>query len=251
MNNTEDVIPVPREVSLDAVFQAAMVNQQPRPMEELREYAWRHEIQERLEASRIPSRYRYELREWVNQKQRAAYNVCVQRFTGCGAIIALVGERGGGKTTIASQLIIARAWQDWQRLEIDKEPGFLWRLTPYRKMSDLISRFKPLYADFGSLDMDTLISGRTSFCSDNSLVIIDELHDCEDQKMKDRVLTDMLDRLYSEMNDVLIISNQTVKAFNDSISDSVKSRISEHGLIYPCQWGSFRDGPLKEHARHA
>lgn len=227
----------------------AIGRSKPRTDEELRGYAWRHEIRERLEASRIPERYRYELREWIQPKQKAVYDSCRRTFTGTGAIIALVGTRGVGKTTIASQLIIARAWEDHQRLDAG-EPGFLWRLTPYRKMSDLISRFKALYADFGSLDMDTLISARASYCSDTTLAIIDELHDCEDQRMKDRVLTDILDRRYSEMNDTLLIDNQTDEAFRKSVSDSVLSRITEHGLIIPCNWGSFRD-ELRQHARHA
>jgi len=214
--------------------------------EQLREYAWKHQLSEKLELSRIPSRYRYEVKEW-NPAQKGVFNICKTAFTGTGAIIALVGERGTGKTTLAAQLIINRLWEDWERLE-SGEVAFLWRNVPYRKMSDLIARFKPLYGDFGSLDMDTLINARSSYCGDNTLAIIDELHDCEDQKMKDRILTDILDRRYSEMNDTLLISNQTVKAFNQSVSDSVRSRICEHGRIIECVWESFRENGTAKNA---
>ncbi len=147
-------------------------------------------------------------------------------FQGKGSIIALVGVRGAGKTTIAGQLIRMMATAGW--------------IAPYRKMVDLISAYKVLYGDMGGIRTEWTERDRDWFCT-RKLAVIDELHECEESRLKNRVLTDVLDRRYSHHRDTLIISNQTPEEFMDCTTDSVLSRISEHGTIIPCEWDSWRE----------
>lgn len=252
----EDVPPEPQDAPDDTAavtdaFSRLFASIQPATDEQIRARAWREEIAPRLKVADLPPRYRYQLAAWDCAPQEAVFRECRRRFTGCGSIVALVGQRGTGKTTIAAQLIIAAAWDDWAAVnDTERAEGTYWRYTPYRKLADLIARFKALYADFGSTETEQLLTCRESYCA-APLAVIDELHDCEDMRMKDRVLTDMLDRRYSRMRDTLLISNQTMDEFRATTSDSVLSRISEHGCIVPCEWGSWREGDRKQKARHA
>jgi DNA replication protein DnaC len=213
--------------------------------QQLRDYAWKTEISEQLQRNRIPERYRYEVKEWPEPKQLAVGKDVNKILKGNGAIVALVGPRGLGKTVLSIQIVIKRIWR-WKDTNMGYRP-YPW--MPYRKLSDLMGRYKPLYADFGSIGMDELESARKALVG-APLLIIDEVGDYDDSKIRQRLLSDLLDRRYSALTDTLLISNQEPEAFAASVGQSVVSRISECGAIIPCNWPSFRTD-LKEQARHA
>lgn len=212
---------------------------------ELRDYAWRTEIAEQLIRNRIPERYRYEVREWPEPKQFEVAKDVNKLLKGNGSIVALTGQRGTGKTTLVIQIIIKRLWI-WKDRYFGYKP-YPW--MPYRKLSDLIARYKPLYADFGSIGMDELESARNALVG-APLLIIDEVGDYDESKIRQRLLADLLDRRYSALTDTLLISNQEPEAFAASVGQSVVSRISECGAIIPCSWPSFRT-ERKDQALHA
>lgn len=202
-----------------------------RPAEEIAAWEWRHDIVPRLEASGIEPRFHRNITDWRNPDQQEVYESVCAAIQRKGAIIAMVGLRGTGKTTIAAQLVVDRA------MNPDLPP---WeRQPPYRKMVALVNRFKAFYADFGSINGEALAESRESYCN-TPFAIIDELHECDDQKMKTRVLTDLLDLRYARMNDTVLISNQTPEEFCKTTSDSILSRLSEHGMIIKCEWESWR-----------
>lgn len=211
--------------------------------EESREYDWRNSISPRLEACGFEDRFRRQIKDWKIPEQHRIYAKCFERLTGCGSIIALIGERGTGKTTIAAQIAVARTWAWWdygaapdeQRSDL-REPRDIPR---YVKMCDVIAALKPIYADFGTTIMDDILAARERLCR-MDLLIIDEIHACDDQRMKDRVLTDVIDRRYAKLRDTVIISNQTRKDFLATTNDSVMSRIHEHGMIIECTWKPWR-----------
>ncbi|MEY2511975.1 MAG: IstB-like binding protein [Verrucomicrobiota bacterium] len=208
-----------------------LANFVPKSEDEMREWRWENEIVPHLRASQLPERFWFRATKW-KPDQKATYDETRELITGTGAIVALVGDRGMGKTTIAAQLMIERA-MDETLLPWHRRP-------PYRKLAKLIAFFKPIFSDFGSRDAETLIRRHESLCKDHPLLVIDELHDCEDQKVKQRLLTDTLDKRYANMVDTIVISNQTPEQFCETTSDSVLSRIKEHGRIIHCTWESWR-----------
>lgn len=205
---------------------------QPRSDAEMQEYIWKKETLPRMKAAGLDVRFCRREDFKSNLQQRQVYRRVWAACCGVGAIMALVGPRGTGKTTIAAQLIRSRA-------ECESLPPWD-RQPPYRKLWDLIARYKPLYGDFGTIDTESLTAARETYV-DFALHIIDEIHECDDMKMKDRILTDIIDRCYSRRRDVILISNQTPEEFHKTTSDSILSRIAEHGDVIECNWASFRD----------
>lgn len=204
---------------------------------EIRDYEWRTTILEHLCGSQLPPGFHIDRKGWTCKPQEKTYRLVSSLITGNktkGAIIVLAGPRGTGKTSIAAQIIIDRAWNE------DLLPWH--RRPPYRKAQKLVNKFKPLYSDFGSIDTESLNASLDSLCKDfHPLVIIDEVNECDDIRVQDRILTDLLDRRYSYMVDTILISNKTAKDFKATTNDSVLSRISETGRIIACEWASFRD----------
>lgn len=205
--------------------------------EQLRDYAWKTTIREQLIRNRIPERYMVEIKDWPEPRQLAVLERCEKMLNNTGAIVCLAGPRGTGKTSIACQLIIRSVLIEWEF----SVALFPW--MPYRKLSDLLARYKPLYAEFGSIGMDELESARNTLCK-APLLVIDECGDFDDSKLRHRLLQDLLDRRYSNLVDTLLLSNQSPKAFRTSVGESVMSRINEHGGIIECTWESFRDKNL-------
>ena len=211
----------------------AMHKQPERTSEEMDRWEWKNEIIPRLRASGIDERYHSDKTgEWRCEPQERVFKLCLRLCAGKGAIVALTGARGTGKTTIASQMILDRA-RNTELPPWDRQP-------PYRKLSDIVTRYKPLYADFGSVNTDDLCAARDWYCRSLSLAIIDEIHECKDTKYGERILTDILDRRYAARKDTILISNEKTSDFEANHSDSIQSRISEHGRIIECNWQSWR-----------
>lgn len=176
----------------------------------------------------------------MHPKQQNTFAAMRSHLTGRGAIVALVGERGLGKTTLCAQFAIEKAWRNYE--ESMKEAGqpVVIQHVIYKKCAKLIARYKSLYADSGSIETEVLLESMDRLCRDQEFLVIDEVHDCDDQKMKLRVLTDLIDRRYSNCRDTVLIANQTGQDFAATIGDSILSRLGEHGAILACNWPSYR-----------
>lgn len=226
-------------------LKATLATAKPISGHEEREHLLRTSIYPRLAACGWEKRFFTEhLGDWGCAEQLAKFARCQQLFAGHGAIVALVGPRGVGKTTIGFQLALHRLRADWLRMlgeRSDECRGVTLRMTPYRKLTDLIARFKALYADFGTTDPEKLAASRDALCRDDSLLVMDEVHECSELRAAPRMLTDILDRRYAAKRDTLLITNQTAQEFSDTIGDSIYSRLTEHGAILRCEWKSWRE----------
>jgi len=207
------------------------------------QWDWNNLIVPKLKGLGFDHRFHQELS--LTEPQLAVKAQCDSLLVRTGAIVAMVGIRGTGKTSIAAQIAIERIryWfkfyhvPEWEKDKRGPAP----RAMPwYYKASTLVAKYKSLHADFGSIDGPQLQESFENMSKDCGLLVIDEWHECEDRKLRDRVLVDLIDRFYSSLSDVLIISNQEPKEFATSTNASILSRLGEHGRIIPCKWDSFR-----------
>lgn len=200
--------------------------------DDVAEWNWKHLTIPQLERNGVEPMYQVKIEEWTNNEQRDVFVEASEVCRGVGAVVALVGKRGCGKTTIATQMIARRAEK-----AIEAKSLIPW--MPYRKLQHLTGRLKGLYGDFGSIGAESLESSRDALCR-AALLVIDEIHECEDMKLAQRILTDIIDIRYSRRKDTVLISNHSPKEFQSGTNDSILSRLSHFGLIIPCNWKSFR-----------
>lgn len=175
-------------------------------------------------------------------RQRKTYERMTSLMTGNGAIVALVGERGLGKTSLAAQFALSVAWRNHEEAIKGTGPRRI-EAVIYKKCAKLIARYKPLFADFGSIETESLLESLEYLCKQQEYLVIDEVHDCGDMRHTGKVLTDMIDRRYSSCRDTILIANQTGADFAATIGDSILSRLNEHGAILECKWPSYRVQP--------
>lgn len=203
-----------------------------------RRYVFDTQIVATLKAWGFESRFLVEQPD-MHPKQRNAYKQMVASLKCKGAIVALIGERGLGKTTLAAQFAIKTAWQNHH--ESLKPDGN--RFKPhviYRKTAGLLSKYKPLFSDFGAINTEQLIDSLDYLCRHQEFLVIDELHECEDRKAFHALLTDLVDRRYAALRDTVLIANMKPEAFAKAAGDSIMSRLGEHGAIVECDWPSYR-----------
>lgn len=144
-----------------------------------------------------------------------------------GAIIALIGPRGTGKTQMAATAAYSSASE---RLRI----GYS-RSARYCRVMEFFMAVKDSY--------NSSTSERDAFdpFTRPQLLVLDEVQVRNESKWEDNALTFLIDSRYGACLSTILISNQTVDGFQSSMGDSIMSRISETGIIIMCNWKSFRE----------
>lgn len=229
---------IPATASLTEAVSALLDGKTASPQAEWDAYLRKTEIWPSLDRWGFGPRFRQLLT--LSGPQAKTLVAVQKKMQRVGAIVALVGQRGTGKTSIAARLAYEQAMTNASESRRLTEGPREISSVIYRKATDLLSRYKPLYGDFGSIDIEALTESRRFLCQEQEFLIIDELHECEESKFKNRVLADILDRRYAAKRDTILIANQTPDEFQKSTADSIISRLSEHGCIIPCNWDSFR-----------
>lgn len=223
------------------VLTNAFRNSRPRTPAELAEYRWRESTAPSLAARGLPERLLRRITVWNQEKQESVFVRTKAKLLGVGAIVALCGARGLGKSTIAAQIMRERmeARQDYALADLatrgaePPDPG------RYEKLVVLGNLFKPMFAGFGSIHSDTLTKNYGAWCR-VELLTLDEMHDAEGIAPAMTMLVDLIDRRYSANLDTILISNRPALEFRDQTNPSIISRLGEHGAIISCDWPSWR-----------
>jgi DNA replication protein DnaC len=152
---------------------------------------------------------------------REAYETLKPKL-GTGFLYVVMGNRGTGKTQIGTALIGTCCW---------------WKLRSgmYVKALDIFIALREAYRKDG--DAESQVIGR--FVKP-SLLVIDAMEERGETAFEDRLLNHIIDKRYDNMDDTLLITNQTPEAFATSAGPSIVSRIHETGDKIVCDWESFR-----------
>ena len=221
---------------IEEAVAAMLATMKPSDPAVYRKHQFETMVCEYMQGWRWEPRFRQEINDWQCPPQKKVFDAVAALLRSNGAIVALCGTRGVGKTTIAAQIAVQQAWMNVDNMR----EGYTPRTVSYRKLSDLIAQFKSLYAAYGSINEEGLIEARKWICAGIEVLVIDEIHECPDVKQRDALLTDIIDRRYAAKRDTILISNQTPEEFNEQTNSSILSRLSEHGKIFACRWESFR-----------
>lgn len=147
----------------------------------------------------------------------------VSRRLGAGFLLALLGDRGTGKTQMAVVVMMV---------------GFKAQRTGlYVSAMDVFLDVRATYSNPDASERDAL--GR--FLGPDMLVI-DEIQQRGETDFEDRILAYLIDQRYGAMKDTIVIANLTPDALKDSLDPSIVDRLRETGGIIECTWPSFRGG---------
>ena len=118
---------------ISEIIETLRTNPAGKAESELDDYIWRKETKIRMKDAGLPDRFIERHGFDAHKAQRAVFRAALRLCSSRGAIVALVGPRGTGKTTIAAQMIR-------QRAECEALPPWE-RQPPYRKAADLLNRW--------------------------------------------------------------------------------------------------------------
>lgn len=141
---------------------------------------------------------------------------------GTGFLIALVGNRGSGKTQLAVETMKRSAW----------------KLKPCRFVT-AVEFFIEVKSTFGR-DSERSERDILEEFQKPSLLVIDEVGKRGGSDWENNLLFELINRRYNDCNDTILIDNRTKSEFIETIGPSLASRMNECGGIVECNWESFR-----------
>lgn len=145
---------------------------------------------------------------------------------GSGFLYVVMGNRGTGKTQIGTALIESAC---------DGLKSCL-----YIKALDIFIALREAYRKDGDAESQVI----KRFIAPD-LLIIDAMEERGETAFEDRLLNHIIDKRYDNLDDTLLITNQTPEAFTASAGPSIVSRIHETGDKIVCDWTSFRTKPAR------
>ncbi len=168
----------------------------------------------------LPLRHQ-RLEKFEGEEWKARLEQVTQKI-GKGFILALIGQRGTGKTQMAVECI-ERAISQAKRAE-------------YCLAMDFFLKIKATFSRDAAEDEGDVLN---RYCVPK-LLVIDEIQERAESQWEDRLMTHLINRRYNDMKDTLLISNLCKEEFVASIGSSIASRLNETGGICQCNWKSFR-----------
>lgn len=171
----------------------------------------------------VPPRHVQPIQGGTSTEWNAKRDTLIARL-GTGFLIAMLGERGTGKTQAAVEVIRAYC-------QTAARPSAL-----YVRAMDVFMSLKESYRRDGPTERSQL-----ERFAKPSLLIVDESQERGSTDWEDRLLTHLIDLRYANGTDTLLLSNLKPDAFKASIGPSIFSRLIETGGIIECNWQSFRE----------
>lgn len=177
-----------------------------------------------VEQSKVPKRHccisdEHERHaEWAKNRDRLCGKL------GSGFLVALIGNRGTGKTQMAVHAVAYNAKAA--------------RTALYCKAMEI---FLEIRATYTMADASEL--GAVNKFIEPALLVVDEIQQRGETPFEDRLLAYLIDKRYDAMVDTILIGNLTPQALTDSLDPSIVDRLRETGGIVECVWESFRQQP--------
>lgn len=153
--------------------------------------------------------------QWRAQRDKLVSSI------GRGFLIALLGNRGTGKTQMAQQAVLVAAGHG--------------RSALYERAMGFFLELRATFHATGRSELDVVDKYR-----EPTLLVLDEFQERAESDFEQRMLAHLIDCRYGDMHDTLIVANQTPERFQTSAGESISDRLLETGGIIECTWESFR-----------
>lgn len=167
--------------------------------------------------------------EWL-----ATFDQARKAVKDCG-LVALIGDRGTGKTQMAANIAQAGGW-----------PCDDGKWNGHRNIRDhtaLYVRAMDIFLDLrdsNKKDSKTSEKEVLGRLVEVGLLVIDEFQERGESEWENRVLTNLIDKRYAAEKPTLIIANYDRQQLSNALSPSIKDRMHENGRSFLFTWGSYR-----------
>lgn len=154
----------------------------------------------------------------------------VKTIVANSGLVALIQNRGTGKTQMAAEIARAGYWPN-DRGEWNGNAVVSGKTALYRRAMDVFISLRAAQ-DAGKGDIEKL--------SNVGLLVIDEFQERGETPFEDRMMTSILDRRYAGNKPTILISNHEKSGLVAALSPSVRDRMTENGKAFIFDWPSFR-----------
>jgi DNA replication protein DnaC len=158
-----------------------------------------------------------------------------------GGIIAMVGNRGPGKTQMAAE--IARGG-DWKGDKATHTRGENVLIT-HRTKTALYMRAMDVFLELRHASKNHVKSSEKEVLERLAavgLLVIDEFQERSESEWENRIVKNLIDKRYANSRPTIIIANLTRKELFATLGESVIDRATENGKSIEFNWPSFRGG---------
>ena len=154
-----------------------------------------------------------------------------------GGVVALLGDRGTGKTQMAAEIARSGKWAMDEPVFRDEKNNYS-QTAIYRRAMNIFLELRAANGNKSTTsELDVL--RKLTNCG---LLVMDEFQERGESDWENRMVTHLIDVRYSERRPTILISNHAnAKELAQCLSDSVISRIRENGKSFVCNWPSYRD----------
>lgn len=154
----------------------------------------------------------------------------VKKIVANSGLVALIQNRGTGKTQMAAEIARAGYWPT-DRGEWNGNAVVGGKTALYRRAMDVFIDLRAA-SDAGKGIIEKL--------SNVGLLVVDEFQERGETPFEDRMMTSILDRRYAGNKPTILISNHEKAGLVAALSPSVRDRMTENGKAYIFDWPSFR-----------
>lgn len=166
-----------------------------------------------------PKRYRDEWTRPTDEKWIGYFGRLMDRVKE-GGTVAMIGNRGTGKTRLAAEAIREHAPSK----------------AHYTTAMEIFLRIQASFDKRGSQTQLEIVK-ELAQCP---LLVIDEVQERGNSAWEDRLLTHILDKRYGSVLPTIIIANLSAESFAEQMGESISSRMNEGGGIITITGKSFR-----------
>jgi DNA replication protein DnaC len=163
-----------------------------------------------------------------------------------GGIVAMVGQRGPGKTQMAAEIARNGEWTDDEPTYI---PGYGGAGITKHTKTALYRRAMDIFLDLRDAAKNHVQSSEKQVLAKLAavgLLVIDEFQERGESDWENKVMKNLIDKRYAACRPTIIIANLTRRELFESLGSSIVDRARENGKSIEFDWPSYRgDTPSK------
>jgi len=178
--------------------------------------------------------------ELTGSEWNAAYETA-KPIVASGGIIAMVGNRGSGKTQMAAEIAKNGDWPNDEGRYIPAYGGGGGGKT-YAKNA-LYRRAMDIFLDLREATKNHVQSSEKEVLArlaNAGLLVVDEFQERGESEWENRIMKNLIDKRYAAERPTIIIANLTRKELFDALGASIIDRARENGKSIEFNWPSYR-----------